>query len=52
MCVCVPCACRALVSQKRESDPLGLELLMVVSYHIDAGNLPQSSGRAATALNH
>jgi hypothetical protein len=42
MCtMCLPNACRG---QKRESDPLELELEMVVSHHVSAG--PRSSVRA------
>ena len=38
--------------QKRALDPLRLELQMVVSCHVDAGNKLRPSGRAASALNH
>ena len=36
--------------QKRSSDPLELELLMVVSCHVGVGTKPGSSGRRARAL--
>ena len=37
--------------QKMMLDTLGKELQMVVSCHVDAGNEPESAGRAASALN-
>lgn len=36
--VCAPCACGAHRGQKMASDPLGVELQMVVSFHVGAGN--------------
>jgi hypothetical protein len=51
--VCVPCVYSTHIDQKRLSDPLELELKMVVSYYVGAGvGEPRSSSRAASALNH
>lgn len=38
MYMCVPHVCLVPVSQKRTLDLLELELKMVVSHHMDAGN--------------
>ena len=38
ICGCVPSVRSACTGQKRESDPLGLELQMTVSHHVGAGN--------------
>lgn len=38
--------------QKRPPDPLGLELLMVVSLHEGAGNRALVLWKAASVLNH
>jgi hypothetical protein len=35
---CAPHACSAHGGQKRTTDPLKLNLQMVVSHHVDAGN--------------
>ena len=45
--MCVPVAQR---DQKKAPEPLELELQMVVSYHVGAGNQAQSSARTI-ALN-
>jgi hypothetical protein len=52
MYVCVACECLLSKEIKRRSplDLLELELLMAVSYHIDAGNC-RPSARSASALN-
>jgi hypothetical protein len=42
--VCGACACRG---QKRVSDPLELDLWIVVSHHVDAGTEPELSARAS-----
>ena len=39
LCVCAPCVCSAHGRQKSTLDLVGLELQMVVSCHVDAGNL-------------
>ena len=55
MYVCVPCACLMSESQKRMSDPLGLELQVVVSYHVDAGSWSQvlcKSNKCSLLLSH
>jgi hypothetical protein len=41
MYVSTQCVCRAQRSQKRALEPLELELWMVVSCHMDAGNQTQ-----------
>ena len=38
MHVCVLCACLVSVEARRASDPLGLELQMVVSCHVSVGS--------------
>ena len=38
MCICVSCVCSAGGDQKRASHPPELELQMVVSRHVSAGN--------------
>ena len=51
-CVSVPCACSAHGGQKKLLVPLELELQMVVSHYVGAGNGTHVSGRASSALNH
>lgn len=34
MYVCAPCACSSRRGQKRVSDPLALEFLMIASHHV------------------
>lgn len=36
--------------EQKVSDPLGLELQIIVSHHVGVGNKPGSSGRTAHAL--
>lgn len=38
MSVYEQCVCNARGGQKREGDPLGLELQIVVNHHVSAGN--------------
>ena len=45
------CYCTHVIQCLWRSDPLELELQMVVSHHVKAGNWTQSSARAASALN-
>jgi len=35
-CICVPHVCYACRSQKRASDPLELNLHLIISIHVDA----------------
>lgn len=56
-CMCIYAPCLGLVpkeGQMRPSEPPELELQMVVSRHVGAGNRapPRSSERAASALGH
>ena len=51
MCVCVPRVGSAHGGHKRASDPLELELQMIVSHHGHAGDGTQGPERAARALN-
>lgn len=58
MCVCLACmtireahACSAHEGEKRASDPLKLELQMVVSHLVGVGIEPKSSGSTANAPN-
>ena len=41
MYVCIPHACNARSVQKSAVDSLGLDLQMVVSWHVGAGNQTQ-----------
>ena len=50
MYVCAPCAYNVHPGQKRVSNPLELELQMVVSHHV--GLEHGSPGRAESALNY
>ena len=52
MNVTAPMSCNALGGLMRESDPLELELLMVVSCTAGAGSEPRFSARAASPLNY
>jgi len=53
MYVCAPCACRTHKEQKRISNPLGLELQMVLSHPCGCWEFNQSPlGRADSALNY
>ena len=45
MYICTLYAYRVHRDQKRGSDPLELELQMVVGHHVGAGNQTSSSGR-------
>lgn len=51
MYFCAPHACRAHGDQKRASDPLGLEVQMVVNVMWMMGSEPSSSGRASSTLS-
>lgn len=59
MCECFVCisVCTAQMSvdprdQQRVSDPVGLELQMIVNGHLGAGNPTQVLCKATSALNH
>lgn len=52
MYVCVLHVDSTHKGQKRASDPLGLELQMLVSYRVLLGLRPRSSAKPASALNH
>lgn len=49
-CICESCACRAREDQKRASEPLGLELQMVVNGVCTLGTEPGSYGKALSHL--
>ena len=51
LCLCTICIPAAQRGQKRASDSLKLELQMVVSHHMGAGNQILVSQRAASALH-
>lgn len=38
MCICAPPSFRVFAGQKRVSNPLGLELHMIINDHMDVGN--------------
>ena len=44
--------CSAFGGWKRVLDPMGLELQVVVSHHVGAGNLAELSARVDSTLNH
>lgn len=48
----IPHACSAQGRQPRTKEPPELELQMVVSHHVRAGNQKESSATAASILNH
>ena len=50
---CVPMHHMATVSMeaRKESDPLKLKLLLVLSYQVVLGHEPRSSGKVASVLN-
>jgi hypothetical protein len=50
--ICAPYTCSTQEGQERASDPLELEVQVVVSNHVDAETPTRTSGRAASALNH
>ena len=50
MCICAPSMPGALRSQRKSLDPLGQELHMLLSYYVELGIEPGSSGRAAGTL--
>jgi hypothetical protein len=52
VCLCAICMPSSTQGQKRESDPLGLELQMVLSFHMGAGNQISVLWREASAPNH
>lgn len=48
-CLCISCMHGACRDQERAANPLGLDLQMVVSCHVGAGDPSESFGRAASA---
>ena len=51
-CLCTICASGASRGQKKVSDPLDPELLMVVSHHVGLGLESVFSGRSVSDPNH
>jgi hypothetical protein len=51
VCVCVQCVSGAHRGRKRPSDLMELELQLVVSHHVSAGNQNRCSGRTTHDLN-
>ena len=52
LCDCAPACGPCHRGEKKELDPLGLELKVVVSCDVDAGIKSRSSERASSAPNH
>ena len=50
VCLCTVCMPGICGSQRRASDPLGLELQMIVSHHVDTENQTRWSVRAINIL--
>lgn len=51
VCVCVMCACLVLLGDREVSDPIELELQVVLSHCIDAGNQTCVLRKISRALN-